>query len=163
MRIRPYASDSDFGALRGWIDDERTHALWCANRMTFPLDRESFENAVRGPGNRPFTAVDEDGRPIGFFCLSVEARGGEARLKFVVVDPKRRCKGCGREMLALAARYAFDEAGAHALRLSVFSPNERAKRCYLAVGFSVCGLETGAFRFQGESWDRVVMVKTDAT
>lgn len=42
MRIRHY-QNKDFDIISQWITDERSHALWCANLMTYPLEKNSFD------------------------------------------------------------------------------------------------------------------------
>ena len=42
MRIRPY-QNKDFDIISQWITDERSHALWCANLMPYPLEKNSFD------------------------------------------------------------------------------------------------------------------------
>ena len=42
MRLRPYIQSKDFKHIAGWIDNERSHALWCANnslKEEFPEER----------------------------------------------------------------------------------------------------------------------------
>lgn len=160
MIIRPFDPAADFDAMRDWLPDARAHAMWCANRFAFPLERESFEavlreNAARS-GDLPFAAVTDDGGLAGFFCLSPDPNARAALLKFVVVDPARRGRGLGRAMLRLAAARAFD-AGASSVRLSVFSPNLPALRCYQGAGFELTSRDPGAFRFGDEAWDRCGM------
>lgn len=45
MRIRPY-QNKDFDIISQWITDERSHALWCANLMTYPLEKNSFDDLL---------------------------------------------------------------------------------------------------------------------
>lgn len=35
MNLRPYNHQEDYPYLEKWISDERTHALWCANRIPY--------------------------------------------------------------------------------------------------------------------------------
>lgn len=46
MRIRPYISNSDFEEIRKWITDERTHSMWCANLLNYPLEKENVEDKL---------------------------------------------------------------------------------------------------------------------
>ena len=162
MIIRPYNPDSDFGIIKNWITDERTHALWCANKTSFPLQRESFDEMLRDLfanwGDSPFVAEDDEGKVTGFFCYSLNKETGEGMLKFVMVDPERRGKGLGREMISHAVQYAFEESGAAAVQLMVFSVNDRAKRCYESVGFKERYVQEKAFPFKEEVWDRCNML-----
>ncbi len=162
MRLRPFIPDTDFDTLRGWIGDERAHAMWCAGRMAYPLEKEDFSRFLRAmadrSGDSPFVMTAEDGRPAGFFCYSPAPAADEGRLKFVIVDPARRGKGLGRIMLELALEYAFGITKAEAVRLCVFSQNTPAVKCYERAGFTAAKTDVGAFRFRDEAWDRCSMV-----
>ena len=162
MTIRPYDKDADLEALASWITDERLHALWCGGRTDFPLSRESFDALLdaeaREHDTYPFTALDDGGRQVGFFCMGANRETGEAMLKFIVITPELRGRGLGREMLSLAVEYGFDTLDAHAVALMVFSVNERALKCYKAAGFELRSVAEGAFRFGDELWDRCNMV-----
>ena len=95
---------------------------------------------------------------MGFFCYSLHQEKHEGVLKFVVIDPKERGKGQGKEMLRLALRRIFDTTDTESVTLSVFTENPTAKKCYLGVGFREQETEPDAFSFQGEAWDRCSMV-----
>ena len=159
MKLRPYRYGEDYSLMEAWITDERTHALWCARRFPWPLTRESFEGKLRSlaeKGDCPFVAETEEGERVGFVCWSPGPAAGEGRVKFVVVDPKRRGRGVGRELVSLAA--ACGKAlGAETARLSVFTGNAAARRCYERAGFTSERLEEGVFPFYEESWGRCDM------
>lgn len=160
MIIRPY-TPADFDIIRTWVTDDRTHAMWCANLIPFPMTREGFETTLADGrerfGDKPLIA-EEDGRAVGFFCLSdVNAENHELMLKFVIVDSASRGKGFGRQMLALAAKYAFDELGAEIVQLNVFTVNDPAKRCYLGAGFKERRVTENAFPYKDELWGRCNM------
>ena len=164
LRLRPYLHSIDFDIIKNWITDERTHALWCAGRFPYPLEYDSFRQslddmAIRN-GDAPFTATDDDGKPIGFFCLSVDCASDEAMLKFVVIDSSRRGERYGRMMITQILRYAFLLSEVKAVILNVFSVNEAARHCYLRAGFQVRSETPDAFQFKDESWGRCNMIKT---
>ena len=163
MRLRPYLHCRDFDIIKNWITDERTHALWCAGRFPYPLEYESFrqsldELAMRN-GDAPFIATDNDGKPVGFFCLSMDCATSEAMPKFVMIDSSLRGQRYGRMMITQVLRYAFILSEADAVILNVFSVNEPAKKCYLGAGFEVRSETPDAFRFKDESWGRCNMIK----
>jgi len=161
MRLRHYISALDFDRIKTWITDERTHAMWCANRFSFPLSREDFDNVLREHaekyGDCPFAATTDSGEAIGFFCLSTDTGTNSPMLKFVVVSPELRGHGTGCEMTALALRYAFGFAKAERVRLCVFAQNEAARRCYEKVGFTETSTDKDAFSYKDETWDRCNM------
>ena len=162
MLIRPYDPARDYVHLRTWITDPRTHALWCANRFSYPPEQRSFDAFLQDEaaqyGNRACIAEADDGTAVGFFCLSPIADTDTVMLKFVIVDSRLRRQGIGRKMLRLAVQYAFSEMQAEAVRLAVFSVNTAAMRCYLHAGFSETETVPDAFRFRDESRGRCSMI-----
>ena len=163
MRIRPY-QNKDFDVISQWITDERSHALWCANLIPYPLKKNSFDALLQEEeerfGDSPFVATTNDGQVVGFFCFSVNLHTNEGMLKFVVIDNTMRNKGYGCEMLKLAIKYAFEIAKADAVHLNVFPENPGAKKCYEKVGFKERTLTENAFSFKDESWGRCNMITT---
>ena len=160
--LRPYIHSLDFDIIKNWISEPREHAMWCAERMKFPIEREDFANAMetiaQNCGDSPFIATSDDGKPIGFFCYSVNTQTNEGMLKFVMVDPAMRGKGYGRKMLRLAVKYAFEMTGADKVHLCVLSANTGAKRCYESVGFTESSTDEKAFTYENETWDRCHMI-----
>ena len=162
MKLRTFDADKDFEKIRSWISDERSHAMWCANRFDYPLERNRFEKELSAMAQKtedmPFAAINDNDGIVGFFCYSVNRAAREGRLKFVVVDPAYRGRGTAREMLHLAISYAFRETNAETVTLCVFPENISAKKCYEKVGFSEVKRERRAFVFQEEAWDRCRMI-----
>ena len=58
MKLREYLPSKDFDNIKSWIDDERTHAMWCAGRFEYPLEKENFEAVLEDMhskwGDTPF-------------------------------------------------------------------------------------------------------------
>ena len=162
MRLRPFISTKDFDEIKNWITDERTHGMWCANLIQFPLEKSNFDNMMTDFGSRfgdsPFVATSDDGRLIGFFCYSVNLENNEGIFKFVMVNPNLRGHGYGKQMIKLALDYAFTITKATTVQLNVFSENTRAKKCYENVGFVVRSLTPESFKFKDETWGRCNMV-----
>lgn len=162
MRLRPFIACRDFDIIKDWISDERTHAMWCANLIAYPIEKENFEGvmleAATRFGDSPYVATTNDGKVIGFFCYSVNLDSNEGMLKFVMVDPAQRGKGIGKEMLQLAVEYAFNITKADAVHLNVFPENTSARKCYESVGFVERHTDLNAFAFQDESWGRCNMI-----
>ena len=161
MKLRAFDIDMDFEVIRNWITDERTHAMWSANRIGFPMERKDFEDFLKRQkeeGDSAFAAENEDGRIVGFFLYGENGETMEGMLKFIVVDPEQRGKGTAQEMLHLAAQYAFEKTGAIAVHLNVFSANPRARRCYEKAGFSERNTAPCAFPYKEEKWDRINMI-----
>ena len=162
LSIRQYDPELDFDRISNWITEPREHAMWCAGRTKFPIERDDFhrmlEDIAENCGDSPFVATTLDGTIVGFFCYSLNSAAKEGMFKFVMVDPAQRGKGYGKRMLKLAVSNAFEFTGAEKVRLCVLSANERAKHCYSSIGFIETGKDEGAFSYEDESWDRCHMV-----
>lgn len=162
MRLRPYIACRDFEEIKNWITEERMHAMWCANLIQFPIERENFEKimeeAAERFGDSPYVATSDEGELIGFFCYSVNLDNNEGMLKFVMINPRYRGRGYGKEMLRLVVKYAFEITKAQAVHLNVFPENSGAKKCYEAVGFKERKTDLNAFTYKEESWGRCNMI-----
>ena len=159
MILRNYIPGTDFNKIQNWIEDERTHFMWCAGRFAYPLERENFENTLASmTGDTPFVAVTEDGRDAGFLCVSYDSGTKEAMLKFIVLNPEFRGKGIAGQMLDSAMKHAFKNLSAEAVHLNVFTDNVRAKKCYLKAGFVERNTTENAFSYKDESWGRCNMI-----
>ena len=150
LGLRPYKKE-DAKTILSWTEDEKVFYQWSAGIMgKYPITQQEFgfvESLM------PFTAFDENGI-VGFFTLrNPEGKRDELRMGFVVIDPRRRGCGTGKEMLLLGLRYAFDIYGAKRVSLGVFENNEPAYHCYQAAGFkdAVPG-GTEAYTIMGEEW-----------
>lgn len=162
MRLRPFILCRDFDKIKNWISDDRTHAMWCANLINYPIEKENFEKVMSEEADRfgssPYVATDDNGKVLGFFCYLVDLSTNEGKLRFIIIDPSQRGKGLGKEMLRLAVEYAFNITKADAVQLNVFSENMRARRCYEGVGFVTSRIYADAFGFKDESWGRCNMI-----
>lgn len=162
MRIRPYMETKDYESVERWIDNEKTHVLWCAGLIPYPLTRQDFHDLLRRNAEEwtdcAYVATETDGTPVGFFCYSVNTENNEGFLKLVVVDPEKRGRGYGRQMLELALQYAFRITGAELVQINVFSENHAARRCYERIGFTQRAVTERVLSYQGETWDRYHLV-----
>lgn len=162
MRLRPYIATNDYHYITQWIDDDRVHALWCANLIPYPITKESFNNLLERNAiewtDSAYVATEDNGKPIGFFCYSVIVDDNTGFLKFVIVDKEKRGTGCGQQMLHLALQYAFHITGVSLVQLNVFAENTAAKHCYEKVGFHQTMIAENVFPYKNELWSRCHMV-----
>ena len=162
MKIRAFDLNDDFDVIKTWITDERTHMMWCANLIPYPIEKEtlrSFLSEISEKfGDSPFIAVDDEGRVVGFYCYSLNRETHEGMFKFVMVDASVRGQGIGKEMIRLAVRYAFSDPEALVVQLNVFSENIRAKKCYEGAGFTERQNTPDVFKYKDESWGRCNMI-----
>lgn len=162
MRLRQYHKKQDYETLEKWIENERTHALWSADLISYPIRREDFhaflDKNARVWSAGAYIAENEDGEAVGFLCYDVDSETLMGFLTLVIVAPDQRGRGYGKEMMKLALSQAFEEEKAEKMRLNVFSANEAARCCYEALGFLEESKAEGAFSYHDEKWDRCLML-----
>ena len=130
-----------------------------------PEDLNRYYDENEGSSLWAMTAFDEEGIAGHVMMRFLDEKRTELRLGLIVVDGSRRGRGYGREMVSMAARYAFDYAGAKRVTILVFLENPAAIRCYEACGFRMAvGREPEKFPCMGEEWRLAEMelVKTEA-
>ncbi len=161
MRLRPYR-EADFEYVVKWIGDERTHAMWCANLMPYPLTKEGLQDFIAKNeskwGDCGYIFTDDVGYPKGFFIFSVNVEDNSGFAKCIVVDSSIRGMGYGAQMLEMLFQYAFNIANVDAVRLNVFDSNPRAMHCYKKVGMEEEVFTPDVLQFGDESWGRTRMV-----
>ncbi len=162
MRLRPYFGKLDYKYVEQWVNDERTHALWCAGLLPRPLTEEAMEAFLEKDGKEwdgfAYMATEDDGKPVGFFIYSVNAEENSGFLKFIVLNRELRGKGYGVQMIKLALKYAFDITGVKSVQLNVFQGNRAAMRCYEKAGLTVRRIDENAYQYGDEQWTRCNMV-----
>lgn len=150
IRLRPY-KDSDAETILSWCDSEKAFYQWTAGVLgEYPLTKERFAelgNLMR------FTALD-DKEIVGFFTLrNPRPTLDEVRFGFVILDPRRRGQGLGKEILRLGQVFAKHVYGAKKASLGVFENNMGAYWCYRAAGFrDVTGENREQYQVMGENW-----------
>ncbi len=150
LRLRPY-KEKDAEEILSWCKDERSFYQWTAGVLgEYPLSGEQFGQL--GSLMR-FTALD-DKDVAGFFTLrNPRETLDEVRFGFVIIDPEKRGKGLGKEMLRLGLDFAKIVYKAQKASLGVFENNESAYHCYKAAGFQDIILpETEFYHVMGETW-----------
>lgn len=150
LRLRPY-NTTDADIILSWNKKESEFYRWSAGVLgEFPINKEQFSFVTN---LMAFTAIDND-EIVGFFTMR---RPGESfeelRFGFVIIDPEKRGKGYGKEMLHLGLKYAKEILGAKKVSLGVFKNNDSAYHCYKSVGFRDVVLEkTETYIVLGEEW-----------
>ena len=162
MRLRPSKAADGKEVVR-WIEGERQMRMWCRDRFTYPLTEgqltEYYRQLEEDEQAWGFTALDENGRPIGSFRMTVmDYERGHVHLGFIVLSPETRGRGMGRKIVSMAVKYATEFLGMRRVTLKVFDCNPAAKRCYEKVGFSEEEYVPEDFPFYDEMWGNSLMV-----
>jgi RimJ/RimL family protein N-acetyltransferase len=83
---------------------------------------------------------------------SADYKSQSIHFGFIIVNPKVRGKGYGKEMVGLAVKYAFEILKVKKATLAVFSGNPAAHGCYKAVGFTDVKFREDSFDYKDEKW-----------
>lgn len=157
IRLRPFKI-SDSKAIVNWLPDERQFAMWSVGQFTYPLTAEQMENhlhrleAIKDAWS--MAALNEEGELVGHFMVKkADYEQNSAFLGFIVVDPSRRGKGYGKEMVAKAVQYAFEILGVDCATLNVITENKAAYGCYTSLGFRESGRTEKMYQYGDEAWD----------
>lgn len=143
MRLRPY-KPADAQTILSWVRDEETFRRWVTDRYPhYPIipaemNDKYYENNgdCPEPDNFfPMTAYDDKGILGHLILRFTDEKKETLRFGFVIVDDSRRGTGCGKRMLLLARRYAFEFLKVKRITLGVLENNPGAMHCYRAAGF----------------------------
>jgi len=160
LRLRPFRT-KDAKTIITWTSEPAEFYKWSAGILgSFPVSEQRMLEAVSGrldnPQYFPLTAFDEDG-PVGFFTVRTPGPDDKkVRFGYVIVDPSKRGKGYGKQMLALGLKFCFDIYGASEVSLGVFDNNMPAYRCYHSLGFEETGIRE-EYPIAGETWIDIEM------
>lgn len=164
LRLRQY-KPCDANTIVGWIKSEEMLRKWSADRFgEYPISAQDINlkylnnngDCAEADNFYPMIAFDESGVVGHFIMRYTDAEKSTVRFGFVIVDDTKRGQGCGKQMLRLALKYAFEIFRASKVTLGVFENNEPAYRCYKAAGFIENG-ETYSCELFGEQWKIINM------
>lgn len=160
LRLRPFRKN-DAKYIINWTNEPEEFYKWSAGILgEFPLTEQRMIESTSGRDSDehyfPFTAFDENG-PVGFFHMRVKGDNYKLlRFGFVIIDPKKRNMGYGKQMLELGLHFAFEVYGADVVNLGVFANNEPAYKCYKSIGFEENG-ERIDYEIYGNTWTDIEM------
>jgi len=144
-----------------WINDPQVNCyltMWGA-AMSMEDEENWYEGMTGSPEHRLLTVYDRENlKPIGNTGLhQIDSRHGTAEFGIVIGEREYWGRGFGTEATRLMLDYGFTGLGLHCIRLRVFSPNERAIRCYENVGFRRAGRLREAERRGNHRFDHILM------
>ena len=156
MKLREFREE-DAWVIAGWLQSEDELYKWSADRFNkYPLTGDDINKnyAPQLETGRffPLTAVDDNGDVAGHFIIRYPRDDDDSsvRFGFVIVSPKLRGKGYGKELLRLGIEYVKEHLSATRIDLGVFENNESARHCYEAAGFTeyaqrICEMPIGTW------------------
>ena len=128
MPLRPF-DVADAATVAGWARTAEEASMWCGH-AGWPVPADKVAAWSTEDGVRPFGLhVGEE--LIGYGELWVDHDEAEVELARLIVDPRHRGQGAGRELVGgLVARAEYPD-----IFLRVHPDNTVALRCYTGAGF----------------------------
>jgi RimJ/RimL family protein N-acetyltransferase len=150
--LQPF-SRSDFKELISWIRNPEELFIWSATTFTFPLDEGQLEKhcqAAQELNTRlMYTAVDSRAKEhIGHIeLIRIDREKGKASIACVLIDPGKRGRGYGQEMMGSILSECFQQLKLSKVDLFVFDFNPVAIHCYQKAGFEIEDVIDDRFKF----------------
>lgn len=138
-----HTEPADLPLVLGWIASESDMVTWSGTAFRWPLDLEQLREDLdhgAGAGRTWWTAAQDDGLPVGCASVIVNEDVTIGRYGRVLLNPLKRAKGYGRELVCRTVGASFAETGVDLLNLGVSSNNRAAKALYTTLGFHETGL-----------------------
>ena len=123
---------SDLAELASWIETAELCRQWAGTRVNFPIQLERLAEQIEFADADSWLLL-RDGRPVGFGQI-VPKPGGRLHLARLLVAPKIRGNGLGRELSERLVRIA-QERSPSSISLNVFRENRVAVSLYQRLGF----------------------------
>lgn len=131
--------------VAAWVRDDE-ELFWLAPQTPPPATAEKVAEWTAKRGRPVLCHAADWPEPFGYAELNdLPSRDGELWIGHFIVDPDRRARGLGREMMQLLLARAFGLLHARRVALIVFPDNAPAIRCYRAAGLVVSGTQDKTF------------------
>lgn len=159
VRLRPFREE-DVPAFWAMVDDPEGDRLTGTHTR---FTREVVEAWCRSRN------VQEDRLDLVIATLDDDACVGEVVLheldpdnascgfRISLVGPQAYGRGYGTEATRLMLAHAFETVGLNRVELEVYAFNDRARHVYERAGFTVEGVRRQALRWEGDTYDAVLM------
>jgi len=159
--LREFRSD-DIHGMRAWVNDARvtkylTSIFTVPN--TFDQTRRYLDSILDSAAAGVHLVIaDREGEQYLGQCelLSIDHTARKAELA-VVLKAEHTGRGIGREAIGLLLGLAFEQLNYNRVSLKVYAANERAIRCYEALGFTHEGRLREEVFYDGMYQDVLIM------
>jgi RimJ/RimL family protein N-acetyltransferase len=139
LRLRPVPADSA-SVVSGWATTDEEVGMWCGHPAA-PVPPAQINAWAREDGVQPFRLY-RGGRLVAYGELWADDSEAEVELARLIVDPRERGQGLGRQLAAGLADLARSKHPRVILR--VHPDNIAARRCYAEAGFQPVGPDQAA-------------------
>ncbi len=124
---------SEIDILKKWFNDKESCYFWCGPGLRFPYTHDSFLEDIRWEKMPSYSLHDDSGQFAGFGQYFEKA--GRCHLARLAISPELRGKGYGQWFISRLISTGMSDLNTNESSLFVVNCNERALRCYKALGF----------------------------
>jgi len=160
LKLIPFPKEST-NSLLSWISNAEELQFWSGNTFKNGLNEEIFLQHLQRNDLHSFSFIGDNSKLLAYGEI-VQSRENQAVLCRVIVNPKERRKGIGKQFVANIIKWVFDEKKMYKITLNALGHNLPARKCYLSLGFHIIGVKRN-YRWVSNQWrDLVVMEKLSA-
>ena len=127
------ASEQNLITMMAWFGDQESVTDWGGPHFRYPVTQETFLSDVKLDELESYSLVDNDDNLIAFGQYYL--RVGHCHLGRLVVAPKHRGQGIGKQLINLLMKKGCTELAVSESSLFVYKHNEYAIAVYQALGF----------------------------
>lgn len=156
ITLRPF-SKQDMPSLSSWIHSEEALVQFAGPVFEYPLNWEQLKKHMADPCRQVYAATRPDTtETIGMGEIYWDAEDAP-RLCRILVSPKARGKGFGKQIVQSLLELAFVNATVKEASLNVYSFNTSAIKCYEQSGFRLSADQSMAERAGWKDWKALHM------
>jgi RimJ/RimL family protein N-acetyltransferase len=144
LELRRFLGGVDRGPMTFSEEEEWIRSTWKLRQ-----ERKAFTFAIETVDDTKLVGG------TGLFKLDWTSRSAEAGIS--IYNPEHWGKGYGTESMNLILGFGFRDLNLNRVGLEVFDFNERARKCYLKVGFKEGGRKRKARFINGQYHDSILM------
>lgn len=125
---------------------------------TYEIESRRYYAGIEDHDTVRFIIESLEGKPIGFLSLGeIDRENQKAQIGMLIGEKEYWGQGCGTDSLRTLLNYLFFELEFNRVGLEVFEYNERAKKVYEKIGFTVEGLQRQGLRRDDKYYDIYIM------
>ncbi len=135
MELR-VAEASDLSTVLSWVSNQHECLMWGGPKIRYPATRDTAWSDMEASKENAYVLVDATPAVIGFG--QVVPRGDMLlHLARLIVDPRLRGRGIGRDLCIALMNIGAAKHHAEWFTLHVYESNEAAMKLYRSLGFEV--------------------------
>ncbi|WP_077530017.1 GNAT family N-acetyltransferase [Vreelandella utahensis] len=135
MELHP-AQQSDLLTVLSWVNGEHECLMWAGPNIQYPATPETAWRDMEASEGNAYVLVDPASKVVGFGQI-LSSGGSALHLARLIVEPRLRGQGVGRDLCAALMDIGSASQPAEYVTLNVYESNRAAVRLYQSLGFEI--------------------------